>query len=98
MRRFLWIPALLGAVLLYVAIDDSAGLRSWLRLNAELGVKQTRIAELRDEVVSLRHQQAALTDDPAAIERAIREDLEWARPGEVVVRLPSFDRSNTRIP
>ncbi len=98
MRRFLWIPALLGAVLLYVAFDDAAGLRSWLRLNAKLRAEQTRIAELRDEVVSLRRQREALADDPAAIERAIREDLEWARPGEVVVRLPSFDRSNTRIP
>ncbi len=97
-RRFLWIPALLGAVLLYVAFDDAAGLRSWLRLDAELRAKQTGIAELRDEVVSLRRQREALADDPAAIERAIREDLEWARPGEVVVRLPSFDHSNARIP
>ena len=43
-RRFLWIPALLGAVLLYVAFDDAAGLRSWLRLDAELRAKQTGIA------------------------------------------------------
>ncbi len=98
MRRSFWIPALLGAVLLYAAFDDAAGLRSWLRLSAELRAKEIRITELRDEVVSLRRQQEALADDPAAIERAIREDLEWARPGEVVVRLPSFNRSNARIP
>ncbi len=98
MRRFLWIPALLGAALLYAAVDDAAGLRTWLQLDAELRAKQTRIAVLRNEVISLRRQQEALADDPAAIERAIREDLEWARPGEVVVRLPPFDRSNARIP
>ncbi len=97
-RRLLWIPALLGAGLLYAALDDAAGLQTWLRLDAELRAKRTRIDALRDELVALRHQKETLTDDPIAIERAIREDLEWARPGEVVVRLPAVGPPNARIP
>ncbi len=94
----LWIPALLGAGLLYAALDDAAGLQTWLRLDAELRAKRTRMDALRDELVALRRQEEALTDDPIAIERAIREDLEWARPEEVVVRLPAVGFPNARIP
>ena len=98
MKRSFWIPALLGAVALYAIFDDAAGLRTWLRLDAELSAKHEGIARIRAEVASLERERDALGSDPAAIERAIREDLEWARPGEVLVRLPRTDRPNTRIP
>ena len=39
-----------------------------------------------------------LEDDPFEIERAIREDLEWARAGETVVRIPGAPDSNPRFP
>jgi cell division protein FtsB len=97
-RRFLWIPALLGAVVLYAFIDDEAGVRTWHRLGRDLGASQERIAALQLEIAELRRDAEALESDPAALERAIREDLEFARPGDVVVRLPSAERTNPRIP
>jgi cell division protein FtsB len=97
-RRFLWIPALLGAATLYSVFDDGTGIRTWLRLAADLRTAQENIAALRLEVAELRREAAALESDPVALERAIREDLEYARPGEVVVRLPSPPSTNARIP
>ena len=98
MRRFLWIPALLGAVGLYAFIDDETGVRTWHRLGTDLSASQERIAGLELEIEALRRDAEALESDPAALERAIREDLEFARPGDVVVRLPPAERTNPRIP
>ncbi|HEU4384255.1 MAG TPA: septum formation initiator family protein [Anaeromyxobacteraceae bacterium] len=42
---------------------------------------------LRQEVVRLRREARALAGDPAALERAAREDLNLVRPGEVVIQL-----------
>ena len=50
------------------------------------------------EIAALRRDVETLESDPAALERAIREDLVFARPGEVVVRLPSAVPTNPRIP
>jgi cell division protein FtsB len=97
-RRFLWIPALLGAATLYSVFDDGAGIRTWLRLASDLRSAQESIDALRLEVAALRREAAALESDPAALESAIREDLEYARPGEVVVRLPLAASTNARIP
>ena len=97
-RRFLWIPALLGAAVLYAFIDADTGVRPWLRLGMDLSASQERITALEIEIAALNRDKEALERDPDALERAIREELEFARPGEVVVRLPSAAPTNPRIP
>ena len=52
-------------------------------------VPPERVAVLEADVERLSVAIAALGSDPLAIERAIREDLELARPGEWVVRFAS---------
>lgn len=42
---------------------------------------------LRQEVVRLRREARALAGDPAALERAAREDLNLVKPGEIVIQL-----------
>jgi len=85
--RTLWlVPVLAGAMLGVALLDRDSGLPSWLELRRELADFQQRIDQLERESQALRSQIAALESDPFAIERAIREDLELARPGEVVVR------------
>lgn len=42
---------------------------------------------LRQEVLRLRREARALAGDPAALERAAREDLNLVKPGEMVIRL-----------
>lgn len=74
-----------GAVMLAV-LDADSGLRTWLRLRAELETSRSRIQQLEAETSDLQAQIGDLRAHPWAIERAIREDLDLARPGEVLVR------------
>ena len=92
MKRFWWVPALLCAVAVWVAVwaglDADTGLRSWWRLQSDLAGAERRIAALKSEVAALEAEALALVDEGFALEKAIREDLEYARSGETVVRLP----------
>lgn len=67
-------------------LDQKSGLPAWLRLRAELTASQARIEVLSARANTLREEIEALERDPFAIERAIREELGLARPGERVVR------------
>jgi cell division protein FtsB len=69
-----------------------------MRQRADLENSDGRIAELETENARLRQEIESLQNDPFAIERAIREDLEYARVGETVIRLPDEPDSNPRIP
>lgn len=88
MKRFLIVPALLALAILWALVDERAGIRAWLHLRSEVGQASARIDELRRDNAELRAEVEALRDDPVAIERAIRDELELARPGETVVKWP----------
>ncbi len=88
MRGIWLIPALVGAVVIYAAIDDGAGLRSLFRLRGDLNAAQERIGVLSGKIELLSQEAEALQTQTFALERAIREGLEYARPGETLVRLP----------
>lgn len=96
--RPLWIiPALVAGGLIYIASDEGSGIPTWSRQRADLESSRERIAHLEAEIDRLEHEVESLRDDPYAIERAIREDLEYARPAEVVVRVPRAS-STPRFP
>ena len=87
--RGIWlIPALIAAVGVYAAIDDGSGLRNWLRLRGDLEASRERIDGLRADVALFSQEAEALQNQTFALERAIREELEYTRPGETLVRLP----------
>jgi cell division protein FtsB len=88
-RRLLIVPALLAAAALYAWLDGEAGIRPWLRLRADGAAAQQRIAELRGRIEAREAEARALESDLFAIERAIREDLGFAAPDEVVVKIPA---------
>jgi len=80
----------LGVVALTVAFaawDPDSGLRTWWALQQDAAAARARIGQLRDEIARDEGEIRALREDPLAQERAIREDLGFARPGETVVRL-----------
>jgi len=90
-----WVRALrahwLVPVILLIGVglslaDGESGLLAWYDLRQELEESRDRIAALSQRVDSLNHEISALERDPFALERAIREELELARPGEVVIR------------
>jgi cell division protein FtsB len=94
-RRFWLVPAMLAAAMLYAAVDEDAGWRTWWRLRQGLEASRERVDDLSREIAHLSEASRELAGDPFAMERAIREDLGLARPGEIVVR---FSRSGSRSP
>lgn len=93
MRGFGWIPAIAylaagaAGAMAVAALDDDRGIRTWLRLQRDLTAAEQRIAEISRDIELHRAELAALTEDDFALERAIREELRYARAGETVVRL-----------
>jgi cell division protein FtsB len=97
-RAILIIVALVGISVIYAICDPDSGLRTWWRMRSELAVAHDRNAALRVEIEQMGGEIERLGDDRFAIERAIREDLQLARPGETIVRtVPAYD-STTRFP
>ena len=93
MRGVLLGVLLVTAVLAMAIIDQDSGVRTWLRLRHDLTQSQARVGKLRAEVDDLEARVVALQEDPFAEERAIREVLGLARPGEVIFRFGT-DRSD----
>jgi len=97
-KSLLIIPALFAAALIYISVDRGAGLSTWMRDRDALEDSTDQIAQLEAEIVRLKAEVSRLESDPFAIEQAIREELEWARAGETVVRIPGPPDSNPRFP
>ena len=76
----------IGAILVYGFADSETGIRSWWELRGELSQARDRIERLEEANTDLRAEVKDLRSDPWAMERAIREDLQLARPGEAIVR------------
>jgi len=71
-------------------LDHESGIGIWLELRDDLAASSERVAQLARENEALRKEIELLEVEPSAVERAIREELDLARPGEIVVR---FERS-----
>lgn len=70
-------------------LDQDSGLSIWLELRRDLGTSGERVERLERENEALRGEIAILENEPAALDRAIREELDLVLPGEVVVRFES---------
>lgn len=86
MRSSLLVLGLAVCAAMLAVVNQDSGFPTWLRLRANLDASQARIHELETETSDLRAQIVDLETQPWAVERAIREDLDLARPGEVLVR------------
>ena len=87
MRGWWPLPVLVAAALLFAWVDRDSGLRTWWQLRQDLGEANRRIEALREDVESRRRDTVALEENDFAIERAIRERLEYTRRGETLVKL-----------
>lgn len=83
---------------LYAWIDPNAGISTWLELRGELRAAEARIASLRLDIETLQAEISALDAGPFALERAIREELDWVRPGEILVRMRRASQLGTQVP
>jgi cell division protein FtsB len=73
----------------YAWFVPEGGFPTWLRLRDEVAQAEERIRTLERQNPVLRDEVAALRTDPFAQERAVREELGWVRPGEILVRTPA---------
>ncbi len=73
--------------LLGFSLADPGGLRKALRNEAEAARLERENAALEQRVTQLRREVKALQGDPAAVERAAREELGYVKPGEIVYKL-----------
>lgn len=81
----------LGAVIIATLamtalLDQDSGVGIWLELREDLAEASARVGGLAAQNDALQREIELLEADPTAIDRAIREEMDLALPGEVVVR------------
>lgn len=77
-------------------LNHESGVGIWLELREDLAGSAARIAQLLQENDDMRNEIQMLEAEPTALDRAIREELDLALPGEIVVRFTSPMRSVER--
>lgn len=95
------LAALLGALALagLAVFGGEYGTRDWLQLRRQLAEERRAVRGLQAELDSLARLARALETDPAAQERAAREEFGMIRDGELLYRLvPAPDSASSRRP
>lgn len=97
----LWRPAgtllavLLALLVTWHVIDGKDGLSAWQKKRAEERQYQQEIETLQKENAELRNRIQHLQSDPDAIEHEARQELHYAKPGEVIYALPAPPQGQT---
>jgi cell division protein FtsB len=95
----LWRPAgtsvALALILLFgwSVVNGKHGLSSWQQQRVKDKVLREQIQDLQQENARLREHVDRLKSDPNAIEHEAREQLHYARPGEIIYALPADPKS-----
>ena len=79
-------------------VNGKHGLSSWQRQRAQDKRLRQEIQDLQQENDRLRHHTDKLKSDPDAIEHEAREQLHYARPGEVIYTLPASPQTQSQPP
>ncbi len=88
-RKFLVVAVGVAGALSLLSVADAKGFRRYLSLKQDVSALQERNRVLAEQNESLREEINALRKDPAALERAVREELGYVKPGELVFHLES---------
>jgi cell division protein FtsB len=94
MAQRMWRPAgtgvavLLALLVTWHVVKGKHGLSVWQHERIEDRQLQQEIQDLQQENSAMQQQIDRLKNDPDAIERAAREKLHYAKPGEVIYTLP----------
>lgn len=72
-------------------LDRESGVGIWIEMREDLAASAARVEALARENDAMRREIALLEAEPGAIDRAIREELDVALPGEIVVRFTPAD-------
>lgn len=69
------------------SLSAEGGFRRYARLKRDLHALEERNAKLTAENARLKREVQRVRTEPAALERAARENLGLVRPGEIVFNL-----------
>jgi cell division protein FtsB len=86
-RKLLGVAACVALALTLVSAADAKGFRRYLRLRQDVEALHERNRMLTEQNDVLLREISALRNDPAALERAAREELGYIKPGEIVFHL-----------
>lgn len=75
-----------------VMVLGPQGLPRHRRMGAQLSAQREENRRLTRQVLQLQAELEAFERDPRARERAVREELGWVRPDEIVVEVPAAPR------
>jgi cell division protein FtsB len=84
---------ILGLFVLALVVHDVFGAHGFIamrRTQNEIERVRTDIDRLNSENIQLSQKVRALKSDPHAIEQIAREELQRAKPGEVIIRIPQL--------
>ena len=82
---------ILGLFILALVVHDIFGAHGFIamrRTQNEIHKVRADIERLNSENVQLSQQVKALKTDPRLIEKIAREELQQAKPGEIIIRIP----------
>jgi cell division protein FtsB len=82
---------LLGLLVLALVVHDVFGQHGFIamrRTQSEIDRVRKDLDRLNKENMELGDQVRALKTDPRLIEKIAREDLQRAKPGEIIIRIP----------
>lgn len=88
----------LAALVAYHAVFGANGMVVYEKKKIELKQVNAEVDKLQQENQQLTDQIKSLKSDPKAIEKEAREQLRYARPGEVIYLLPGQKRADTPPP
>jgi len=86
------------ALTMTAVLDQDSGVGIWLELREDLAGASRRVEALVAQNDSLAREIELLEADPTAIDRAIREEMDLALPGEVVFRFVPAAGAATVLP
>lgn len=93
--------AILGLLVLALVVHDVFGAHGFIamrRTQNEIERVQKDIDRLNSENTELGEQVKALRTDPHLIEKIAREELQHAKPGEVIIRIPQAPPATQDLP
>lgn len=83
-RQVVWASVAAALLLAVGSATGEGGFRRYWRLQADVHGLEARNAKVADDNARLRRELDALRSDRATLERAVREELGYVRPGEIV--------------
>jgi cell division protein FtsB len=86
-KKILAVAAVLAGALCLASVADARGFRRYRSLRQDVESLQERNRTLSEQNEVLLREISALRKDPAALERVVREELGYVKPGEIVFHL-----------